>query len=488
MSITTSFLKVLRYCDGDAGDQRHGLRVVAIDVEDRRLGHLEDVGAVQRRTIVARVGSREADLVVDDDMHGAANAVATRLREVEHFLVDALAGDRRIAVHEHRQHLVLAVLAAPPLARIDRADDHRVDDLEVRRIEGQRQMAGATRCRHVRRVAHVVLHVAGGQFLRLLALELLEEHRRLLAEGVHQHVQPPAVRHADDDLVDTTGTGNADQFVHRDDRRLAALEREALLADVAGMQVAFERLGRSQPLEHPLALVGRVVRLRVDAFEAILNPALFRHRADVHVLDADRAAIGRLQRIVDLAEGGVVGSTLERTGVEDGVQIGVGEAVIGRIELRHLRTRGALERIEVRPAIADEAVGGDHLQHTDLFPVVHRCHGRGPVASFPRLLGKSIDHRQMRHIAGDVTRQLRQLVEIVAPLLGNGTGIVEVVLVQLLDKGRVAAKEEGVTKKLIHHGSYLSSPFWFGLKNLWRKDHSMKKGRLLPAALSTRRL
>jgi hypothetical protein len=70
----------------------------------------------------------------------------------------------------------------------------------------------------------------------------------------------------------------------------------------------------------------------------------------------------------------------------------------------------------------------------------------------------------MRHIAGDVTRQLRQLVEILAPLLGDGAGIVEIVFVQLLDKGCVAAKEEGVTKKLIHHGSYLSSPFWFELR------------------------
>jgi hypothetical protein len=70
----------------------------------------------------------------------------------------------------------------------------------------------------------------------------------------------------------------------------------------------------------------------------------------------------------------------------------------------------------------------------------------------------------MRNIARHMPRQLRQLVEILAPLLGHGPGIIEVVFVQLLDKGCVAAKEEGVTKKLIHHGSYLSSPFWFELR------------------------
>jgi hypothetical protein len=45
------------------------------------------------------------------------------------------------------------------------------------------------------------------------------------------------------------GAGGADQFVHRDDQRLAAFEREALLADVAGMQVALQRLGSGSGVE-----------------------------------------------------------------------------------------------------------------------------------------------------------------------------------------------------------------------------------------------
>ena len=307
----------------------------------------------------------------------------------------------------------------------------------------------------------MILDIASGQVLRLLAFELVEQHRRLLAKRIHEHIQAATMSHADNDLVDTTSAGHANEFVHRDDQRFAAFQREAFLANVARMQVAFECFGSSQTFEHPLPLVGRVAWLRVDSFQTILNPAFFGNRADVHVLDANRAAIRRLQGVVDLAEGRVVGRTLERTGVEHCVQVGIGEPVVGWIELRDIRARGALERIEVGPAIADEAVGGDHLQDAHLLPVVHRCHGRGPVASFPRLLGEGVDHRQMRHITGDVTRQLRQLVEVVAPLLGNGTGIVEIVFVQLLDEGRVATKEEGVTKKLIHHGSYLSSRSWF---------------------------
>ena len=91
-----------RHLDREQAD----LRIVGVDVEDRRLGHLRDVGAIERAAGVARVRRGEADLVVDDDVDGAARVVAAGLRHVERFLDDALPGDRRIAVDQHRQHLV----------------------------------------------------------------------------------------------------------------------------------------------------------------------------------------------------------------------------------------------------------------------------------------------------------------------------------------------------------------------------------------------
>lgn len=133
-------LELLAEFDRQRGDQGHGLGIVAIDVEDRRLDHLEDVGAVKRGTVVARVGRGEADLVVDDQVYRAARAVAASLREVEHFLVNALAGHGGVAVDQHRQHLLLVGVAATDLAGIHRALDHRVDDLEVRGVERERQV------------------------------------------------------------------------------------------------------------------------------------------------------------------------------------------------------------------------------------------------------------------------------------------------------------------------------------------------------------
>ena len=80
--------------------------VVAVHVEDRRLHRLGDVGRVHGR---AREAGRrgEADLVVHDDVHGAADVVAGQLREVQRLRDHALAGERGVAVDQHRQHRVV---------------------------------------------------------------------------------------------------------------------------------------------------------------------------------------------------------------------------------------------------------------------------------------------------------------------------------------------------------------------------------------------
>src|SRR3712207_8082653 len=61
--------------------------------------------------------------------------------------------------------------------------------------------------------------------------------------------------------------GLLDQFVHRGDEALAAFQREALLADVLGVQVALQALGGREPVEDLLLLVGAEVRLAADRSE-----------------------------------------------------------------------------------------------------------------------------------------------------------------------------------------------------------------------------
>ena len=108
-------------------------------------------------------------------------------------------------------------------------------------------------------MAEVVLHVAGAvRRLRVhVTLELVEDLLVRLADDVGQHVQPAAVGHADDDLVQVRLGGGLQHLVQQRDQRLAALQREALLADVLGLQEGLERLGRVEPVEHVLLLVRR---------------------------------------------------------------------------------------------------------------------------------------------------------------------------------------------------------------------------------------
>src|SRR5690606_31366673 len=68
--------------EGQLGHPDHGLGVVPVDVEDRRLDHAGHVGGVDAGAAVLGRGG-EAHLVVDDDVHGAAGAVAAQLRQVQ---------------------------------------------------------------------------------------------------------------------------------------------------------------------------------------------------------------------------------------------------------------------------------------------------------------------------------------------------------------------------------------------------------------------
>ena len=104
--------------DRDLGREHHRLGVVAVDMQHRRLDHLDHVGAIQGRARIARVGGGEADLVVDHQMHGAVGAIAARLRQVEGLHHHPLAGERRVAMHQDRQHLRAVLVAAAVHARL----------------------------------------------------------------------------------------------------------------------------------------------------------------------------------------------------------------------------------------------------------------------------------------------------------------------------------------------------------------------------------
>ncbi len=122
------------------GHESNGFRVIRVHVENWRLNHLADVGAVWGRTRIQRVRGGEAHLVVDHDANGTAHFVTTRFRHVQGFLNHALTGNGRIAVNGDWQHFVAARLVQTIQTGAHGTDNHRANDLKVRRVERQRHV------------------------------------------------------------------------------------------------------------------------------------------------------------------------------------------------------------------------------------------------------------------------------------------------------------------------------------------------------------
>ena len=91
---------------------------------------------------------------------------------------------------------------------------------------------------------------------RPLALELAQDRLVGAADRVHEHVQPPAVRHPDHDLVRARVRGELDRLVEHRHHRVEPLERELLLAEERAAQVLLEPLGACERLEQADPLLG----------------------------------------------------------------------------------------------------------------------------------------------------------------------------------------------------------------------------------------
>src|SRR5690349_20265170 len=177
-----------------------------------------------------------------------AGAVAAQQGQVQRLRDHTLPGERRVAVHHQRQDGEAALaLVEQVLLGADDALEDRVDGLQVRGVRGQRhdRLAVAEHPEVLALGTQVVLDVAGAVGLARVevALELAEDLADRLADDVRQHVEPAAVRHADDDLVELVLGGLVQHGVEQRDDGLAALQREPLLPDVLGLQEGLERLG-----------------------------------------------------------------------------------------------------------------------------------------------------------------------------------------------------------------------------------------------------
>ena len=164
---------------------------------------------------------------------------------------------------------------------------------------------GAGAGRHHRVVALVILHIA----VALLGIgdvvlaEFVEDKLVVLAQNIGEHVEAAAVSHAHDDLLHAVARTFLHNLVEDRDDRFATLERKALLADVAGVEEFLEHLALEQVAEHALFLgVGQRVLAQTAFLDPAAEPAADGVILDVHVLDADVAAVGLAQQLDDGAQ------------------------------------------------------------------------------------------------------------------------------------------------------------------------------------------
>ena len=239
-------------------------------------------------------------------MHRPAGAVTAQSRQSEALRDNALPGESSVAGDEqrHDHRAVLAGTAELILFGAHLAEHDRVDNFEVRRIGGEREVHLVAVELTVGGGTEVVFHIAGTFHLvgrRGAAFEFVKDGAMRLAHDLRQHVEPPTVRHTDHDLLQAEGAAALDDLFERRDHRFGTLQSEALGAGELEIAEFLESFRFDQLVEdRALAFAGEG-DLLVGPLDALLHPALLRRIRDVHELDAERLAIGAPQDREDFA-------------------------------------------------------------------------------------------------------------------------------------------------------------------------------------------
>ena len=343
----------------------HGFGIVAIDVQDRRLDALGHVAGIGRAARELRAGG-EADLVVDDEMDAAAGIVAGDAREAETFPHDALARKGRVAMDQHRQHLLmLGKVVAEGLLRAHLAQDHRIDGFEVRGIGDQRHVDLDPVKLAVGRGAEVIFDVArSADILRIggAAGKFVENDAEALGHDIGQHVEAAAMRHAEHDFAHAARPAIFDDGFERGDHGFAAVQTKALGPDIFAAQELLILLGLDDLGQDRLLALGREVDFLVLAFHPVLQEAALLHVGDMHIFQADIAAVILPQDRHQFADGRILQT--ERTAEVD-LLVEVGQTMIFRRQVGRLVTLGQAQRIEIGGQMPAHPIGADQHHGAD---------------------------------------------------------------------------------------------------------------------------
>src|SRR5262249_3461077 len=357
------------------------------------------------------------------------------------------------------------------------AQHDRIDDLQVRGVGRKRKMHAVAVEGAVRGGAQVVFDVARAIDvfgLGRAALEFVEDGAMRLAHDVGEDIEAPAVRHADDDLLDPELATALDDLLQRRHHRLGAVEAKTLRAGIFHIGELLERFCLDELVEDRLlALVGEDDVL-VLAFDALLDPRLLRRRGDVHELDADVSAIGAAKDFEDFAHGG----HLEAQHLVDEdrpVEIGLRKAVGFRPQLLVDLPLAEAQGIEIGGEMAHDAIGADQHEGADavlggaqrgggaqlnaaggsarlepppdvllsLSPITGQCTKELAIALLSDGIARLSPRRAAMFVAAVATGLLfLQAGEEMAPFIADRTGVALVLRLHLLDVGGIGTLQK----------------------------------------------
>src|SRR6476620_3358055 len=152
--------------------------------------------------------------------------------------------------------------------------------------------------------AEVVFDVARAADIRGIgraARELVEDRRRRLPHDVGEDVEAAAVGHPDVDLGDTKLAAVLDYRLERRDCAFAPVEPESLGADIFLGEKLLPLLGMDDLGQDRLLALGREDDLGVLALHPLLQETTLVDVVNMHVLEADVAAVIALEDADDLA-------------------------------------------------------------------------------------------------------------------------------------------------------------------------------------------
>ena len=122
-----------------------------------------------------------------------------------------------------------------PLPSASRSFDNSVDRFEMARICRKTNFHLRAGCEFSHGpIAEMIFHVAiaGDELRNVILAELGENNAERFLQKIREHVQPPTVRHAHANFLNTSGRTFVKDRVENHHQRFGALDREAFLADV----------------------------------------------------------------------------------------------------------------------------------------------------------------------------------------------------------------------------------------------------------------